>query len=165
MFIRTYTLVAAAALTLVATAGLSGLRGLGGPTPLLLFSTAAIFAYLGSRQGDAAFVRSMVGGLGALYLIVGAAVAATLLAFGLSFDGTCYVETLGFGAFGALSVLCARTLAAAGKEGPIGARDGAFTARESAIAKEVQAHRRRKTVAMIPTIAANSSIQAEQSDG
>jgi hypothetical protein len=74
------------------------------------FGSSLTLAYRGFSRGDAALARSGVSGLGVLYLIAGGTVAAMFLAPGYTFEDTAYVETLGFATFGAVNVLCARTL-------------------------------------------------------
>src|SRR5215217_2117581 len=101
--LRIYARVLAAVLFAVAVAAVVGIPpgwGLVASVPYL--GSAAVFAYAGFSRGQARTVRSVVAGLGALFLVLGLSVAIAMSVLGFPFEGRGWEAGLAHAAFGGL---------------------------------------------------------------
>jgi hypothetical protein len=105
--LRSYARAVAVALAVVGAAALSGVVKAAHGSGVVYLFTGTLFAYAGFWNRDAGVVRSLVGGLGVLYLLYGLVMAVLFLAWGFPYEGKGFVQSLANTAFGGLSVLLA----------------------------------------------------------
>ena len=106
---HSYARAVAVALAVVGAAALSGVVKAAHGSGVVYLFTGTLFAYAGFWNRDAGVVRSLVGGLGVLYLLYGLVMAVLFLAWGFPYEGKGLVQCLANAAFGGLSVLLAGT--------------------------------------------------------
>jgi hypothetical protein len=110
--LRIYARVLAAALVAVAvlTAAV-GTPGWGfGAGAAAYLGSAAVFAYTGFWRGEARMVRSVVAGLGSLFLVSGLLVALAMGVLGFPLGGRLWEAGLAHAASGELTMACAALL-------------------------------------------------------
>ena len=109
--LRIYARVLAAALVAVAvlTAAV-GTPGWGFGAGAAYLGSAAISAYAGFRRGEARMVRSVVAGLGSLFLVSGLLVALAMGVLGFPLGGRLWEAGLAHAALGGLAMACAALL-------------------------------------------------------
>ncbi len=105
--LRIYARVLAAVLVVIAAAAavLIPKEGLG--ISVLYLGLAAVFAYAGSRRGEAALVRGVVAAMGSLLLVSGLLLALAMGALGFPFEGRYWEVGLAHAALGGLTMACA----------------------------------------------------------
>ena len=106
-----YTRLLAIALTLSGIAAFVILiRGVGLGVGIFYLCSAAIFAWVGFSRRDCAIVRSVVAGIGVLFLLSGLLVALIMSILGFPFEGRYWEAGLVQAAVGGLTMVCAAVL-------------------------------------------------------
>ncbi len=80
--IRVYSGIVGLVLSLLGLAGLTSITGLNPPANIFHLGVGGIFLYLGFFQRDVAIVRTVVGGMGVLLLVVKGAIILVPLWWG-----------------------------------------------------------------------------------
>jgi hypothetical protein len=106
--LRIYARLLAVVLTLSGMATLAVLmRGVGLGVSIFYLCLAAILAWVGFSRRDSSIVRSVVGGMGMLFLLLGLLVALTMSVLGFPFEGRGWESGLAQAALGSLTMVCA----------------------------------------------------------
>ena len=108
--LRIYARLSAAALGVIAGAVGLGMTRAGLGASVLYVGSAAVFFYAGFGRRDCAIVRSVVAGMGSLFLVSGLLVALTMSILGFPFGGRGWEAGLAHAAFGGLTMACAALL-------------------------------------------------------
>jgi hypothetical protein len=82
------------------------IRGVG----IFYLCSAAIFAWVGFWRRDCTIVRSVLAGMGVLFLLLGLLVALTVSILGFPFGGRVWEAGLAHAALGGLTMVCAVVL-------------------------------------------------------
>ncbi len=108
--LRLYARTMAVLLTLSSIVFLVRVAGMGLGVGIFHLSSAAIFAYVGFSRRNSAIVRSVVGGMGVLFLFSGLLVALIVSFLGFPFEGRGWEAGLVQAALGGLTMACAVVL-------------------------------------------------------
>ena len=116
--LRIYTCLLTVVLALIGIAALAGILGVGLGAGILYLIAAAPVAYVGFFRRDPDVVRTVVGGMGVLFLLSGLSLAFIMSVFGFPYEGRFWEGGLGHAALGALTMACAVLLPCADDERP-----------------------------------------------
>src|SRR5918997_19680 len=108
--LRVYTRVLAVALALIGIAALAGISEGGPGAGVLYLISSGIVTYAGSSGRDPGVVRTVVGGVGLLFLLSGLSLAVLVGALGFPYEGRYWEAGLWHACLGALSMSCAALL-------------------------------------------------------
>jgi hypothetical protein len=105
--LRIYARISAEVLALAGVAALESLLRVGRGVGILYLSLAALLAYLAFPRRDPAILRSVVGGMGLLFLSTGVLVALTMGVLGFPYERKGWEARLVHAALGGLRMACA----------------------------------------------------------
>ena len=105
--LRVYARVLVAVFVAIAVAAAVLLPGVGLGVGAAYLLSASVFAYAGFSREDTAIVRSVVGAMGSLLLLLGLMVAIAMGIMGFPFGGRGWEVGLAHAAFGGLTMACA----------------------------------------------------------
>jgi len=108
--LRFYARALAVVLTVSGIVFLVRVTGAGLGVGIFHLSSAAILAYVGFSRRNSTIIRSVVGGLGVLFLISGLLVALIMSFLGFPFEGRGWEAGLVQAALGGLTMACAVVL-------------------------------------------------------